>query len=215
MTTKLGLYNGALRLIKERKLASLSENREPRRLLDDAYGDGQTEGSVKLCLELGQWTFATRTVQSDYSPSIEPPFGYQYAFDQPSDMVDVCGIFSDEYCAQPLLHYTDERHFWYCDLQTIYVQYVSNHTSYGADLSLWPESFVKVVEADLAREIAGNLTQGEDKVKLAYQAFNMALRDARSGDAMRKPAKFMPQGGWVTARRLGASRDRSGSRLIG
>lgn len=215
MTTRLGLYNGALRILSERKLASLTENREPRRLLDDAYGDGQTEGSVKLCLELGQWTFAMRTVQIDYSPSIEPPFGYRYAFDQPSDMVDVCGIFSDEFCTQPLLHYADERHYWYCDLQTIYVQYVSNHTSYGADLSLWPESFTKVVEADLAREIAGNLTQGENKIVLANRAFDTALRIAKSGDAMRKPTKFMPQGGWVTTRRSGYSGERTGSRLIG
>jgi hypothetical protein len=214
MTTKLGLYNGALRILSERKLASLTENREPRRLLDDAYGDGQTEGSVKLCLELGQWTFALRTVQIDYSPSIEPPFGYQYAFDQPSDMVDVCGIFSDEYCDQPLTRYVDERHFWYADLQTIYVQYVSNHTDYGADLSLWPESFAKVVEADLAREIAGNLTQGENKVVLANKIFDTALRNAKSGDAMRKPTKFMPQGGWVTARRSGWPRDRTGSQLV-
>jgi hypothetical protein len=214
MTTKLGLYNGALRILSERKLASLTENREPRRLLDDAYGDGQTEGSVKLCLELGQWTFAMRTVQIDYSPSVEPPFGYRYAFDQPSDMVDVCGIYQDEYCQQPLLHYADERHYWYCDLQTIYVQYVSNHTSYGADLSLWPETFTKAVEADLAREIAGNLTQGENKIKLADYAFQTALRNAKSGDAMRKPTKFMPQGGWVTARRSGWPRERAGSQLV-
>lgn len=215
MTTKLGLYNAALRLLKERKLASLTEDRESRRLLDDAYGDGSTEGSVKLCLELGQWTFAMRTVQIDYSPSVEPPFGFQYAFDQPSDMVDVCGIYSDEYCQVPLTRYTDERHYWYCDLQTIYVQYVSNHTTYGADLSLWPESFAKVVEADLAREIAGSLTQGDDKVKLADRAFQIALREAKAGDAMRKPTRFMPQGSWITARRSGYRADRTGSRLIG
>ncbi len=205
MTTRLSLYNGALRLLSERKLASLSENREPRRLLDDAYGDGATEGSVKLCLELGQWTFAMRTVQIDYSPSVEPSFGYRYAFDQPTDMVDVCGIFSDEFCTTPLVQYVDERHYWYASVQTFYVQYVSNHVDYGADLSLWPETFAKVVEADLAREIAGNLTKGESKVDMAQKAFKAALLDARSGDAMRKPTKFMPQGSWVTARRAGFS----------
>ena len=200
MATQLGLFNGALRLLKERKLASLSENREPRRLLDDAWGDGQTEGAVKYCLQLGQWTFATRTVQADYSPSVEPPFGYRYAFDQPEDLVRVCGIFCDPECAIPLLKYTDERHFWYADQATIYVSYVSNGLDYGADLSLWPETFAKMVEAFLATEIAGNLSQSETLIQLAAQAFKQTRLEAASLDAANKPTKFMPQGSWTRAR---------------
>jgi hypothetical protein len=207
MTTQLGLYNGALRVLKERKLASLSESREPRRLLDDAWDDGQTGGAVKYCLEMGFWTFATRTVQLDYSPSVEPPFGYRFAFDQPEDMVRVCGIWSDEGFINPLLRYKDERHFWFTDIQTIYVSYVSNDPEYGADLSLWPESFAKLVEAYLAREIAGNLTQGESKVAAAEQNWKQAKLDARSIDAMNKPTSFPPPGTWNRSRHGNSSRD--------
>lgn len=214
MTTQLSLYNGALRLCKERKLASLSESREPRRLLDDAWGDGATGGVVKLCLEMGQWTFATRTQQVTYSPSVEPTFGYRYAFDQPTDMVDVCAICSDEYLRQPLLDYTDERHYWYANIDTIYVSYVSSDASYGGDLSLWPETFIRLVEAQLADEIVGNLTSGNgDAVSKALQK---AKTEARSGDAMRKPTRFMPEGSWNRSRRYGRLNDRgSPHRLIG
>lgn len=207
MATKLSLYNGALRIVKERKLASLSENREPRRLLDDAWGDGSTTGAVKYCLEMGQWTFATRTVQADYSPSVEPDFGYRYAFDQPVDMVRPTGIFCDAYCQQPLLQYSDERRYWYADLPTIYVSYVSNGADYGADLSLWPESFSKLVEAYLAKEIAGNLTQGDGKVQLAEKHWQAAKLDAKSIDAMNKPTRFTPQGSWGRSRRGWSSRN--------
>lgn len=200
MATKLGLYNGALRLLKERRLAALTENREPRRLLDDIYSDGASEGAVKACLEMGQWAFATRSVQIDYSPSITPAFGYRYAFDQPSDMVEVCGIWSDEMMRSPLTAYRDERHYWYADAATIYVAYVSNHASYGADLSLWPESFASLVEAYMAREIAPNLTNGDDKVVLADRAFKAALTEARSNDAQRKATAFPPPGTWALAR---------------
>ena len=201
MTTQLGLYNGALRILKERKLASLSENCEARRLLDDVWEDGPTgDGAVKYCLEVGQWTFATRTVQADYSPSVEPDFGYRYAFDQPDDLVDVCGIWQDEGLHTPLTRYTDEARFWYCDLQTIYVSYVSNGEDYGGDMSLWPETFKKLVEAYLAKEIAPNLTQGNDRIAIADRAFKNALLEARSGDAMRKPTKFLPTGSWVASR---------------
>lgn len=199
--TKLGLYNGALRILKERKLASLSENREPRRLLDDVWGDGSTNGAVRYCLEMGQWTFATRSAQVDYSPSITPGFGHRYAFDQPSDMVRVTAVCADEYYTQPLLEYVDERRYWYASQPTIYVKYISNDANYGADLSLWPESFVKVVEAYLAKEIAGSLTQGDDKVRLAEALWDQAKKEARSADAMNKPTVFPPPGSWVSSRR--------------
>lgn len=203
MTTKLGLYNGALRLCKERKLASLSENREPRRLLDEAYGDGSTTGAVKACLQMGQWTFAMRTIKLDYSPSVEPDFGYRKAFDQPVDMVRVSAVCSDEYFKYPLLEYADERAFWFADLDTIYVRYVSNDASYGADLSLWPESFVKLVEAYLAQEIVGNLT-GADSQNVA-RVYKDSKTNALSQDAMNKPTAFTPSGSWSSARRGGSS----------
>ena len=209
MTTQLDLYNGALRIIKERRLGSLSENREPRRLLDDIWADGQTAGAVKYCLEMGQWTFAKRMLRIDYSPSITPDFGYRYAFDQPEDMVKPVGIWCDERCQQPLLNYTDERHYWFCDLQTIYVAIVSNGLSYGADLSLWPETFGKLVEAYLAKEIAPNLTNSANAVQLAEYAWKSARSEARSEDAQRNPTKFTPPGGWITSRH-GNSYNRNG-----
>ena len=39
MASKLSIYNGALRAIGERRLASLTEDRASRRELDDAYDD--------------------------------------------------------------------------------------------------------------------------------------------------------------------------------
>jgi len=199
--TKLGLYNGALQILGERKLASLTENREPRRLLDDAYGDGSTNKAVRRCLEMAQWSFATRSVQFDYSPSVTPSFGHRYAFDHPADFVRTVAVCADEYFTAPLLQYVDERHYWYASQQTIYVKYVSNHATYGADLSLWPESFVEMVEAYLAMKIAKSLSQGDDKVRLASALWEGYKKDARSIDAMNKPTSFPPAGSWVRARR--------------
>lgn len=213
MATKLSVYQGALRLCRERKLASLTENREPRRLLDDAYGDIVSTGAVRLCLEFGQWTFATRTQRLDYSPSVEPDFGYRRAFDQPADMVRPCAICADEYLKHPLLNYHDERHYWYADLDEIYASYVSSHSSYGGDLSLWPETFVKLVEAQLASEIVGSLTGADSQA--VEKALKRAKLDAKSGDAMRKPTRFLPEGSWNSSRR-GWSGDRGNQhRLIG
>ena len=81
MTSKLTLFNGALRLLGERRLASLTEDRPARRYLDDAWDDGLVDDA----LEQGFWNFATRTVQMTASTSVEPEFGYRYAFQKPDD----------------------------------------------------------------------------------------------------------------------------------
>jgi hypothetical protein len=189
---------GRFACAKERKLSSLSESREPRRLLDDAWGNGSTEGAVAVCLEMGQWAFAMRTVQLDYSPSVEPDFGFRYAFDQPTDMVRVAAICQDGYFTAPLLQYADERHYWYSDLETLYIRYVSNDANYGADLSLWPTSFEKLVEAWLAMEIVGNIT-GADSAAVE-KSLVLRKRHALSIDAMAKPTAMTPPGSWSQAR---------------
>jgi len=202
--SKLSLYNGALRICGERRLASLSENREPRRLLDDIWDDN----AIKACLEQGQWVFATRAVQLDYSPSVEPPFGYQYAFDLPTDFIRTVALCSDPYFQSPLLQYSQEAGFIFCDLQTIYFKYVSDDNAYGMDMSMWPETFVKFVQAFLAKELAPRLKNGadQDKIEKEYKA---ARTESLARDAMESPTKFPPPGSWVQARRRGSWQDRN------
>lgn len=203
MASKLAVYNGALRLCKERRLAALTDSIESRRLLDDAYGDGSTVGAVAACLQMGQWTFATRAARVEYDASIDPDFGYIYAFGQPSDVVRVTAVCEDEYYQQPLLKYVDERGYWYAAIDTIYVKYVSSHASYGADLSLWPESFAKLVEAYLAKEIVGSLTADEKIFARVWKIYEAMEKKARGLDAMNKPTVFAPVGSWTRSRHGG------------
>jgi hypothetical protein len=198
MADKLGVYNGALRLCNERKLASLSDSSERRRALDAAWNNGE---AIRFCLESGQWTFATRTGMIDYTPSVEPSFGYRRAFTQPTDFVRLVAMCSDEYFKVPLLEYADERQYWYADLDTLYVKWVSNDTTYGGDLSLWSAKFAKFVEAYLAYEIAPTLTGMDEKtLKVVIHTYDQRKKDARSLDAMNKPTQFTPPGSWVSAR---------------
>lgn len=201
MTDKLSLYNGALRELGQRKLASLSEARDSRRFLDDAWDDG----AISFCLELGQWKFATRSVMLDFSPSITPGFGYTYAFDLPEDHVKLIGVWSDANMAEPLRAYRAEGGgYLYASIETIYISYVSNHTTYGLDYSRWPSRFTKVVEAHLAAEIALALTgDREKKGDMILLRDKMYLPLALSNDAQQNPTRFPPVGGWVRARMNG------------
>lgn len=71
MATKLGLYNGALREMGERRLDTLTERGESRRVLDDVYDD-----VIEDCLAAGSWNFATETVKLDADTGVAPNFGF-------------------------------------------------------------------------------------------------------------------------------------------
>lgn len=202
MPSQLNVYNDALRLVGERQLVALNENREPRRLLDAVW-----DGAVEYCLEQGQWNFAIRSQQLDYSPSVEPPFGYRRAYDKPNDWIRTVAVASDPYFNAPLIQYTDEASFWFCDLDEIFIRYVSSDESYGKDTSLWPQTFRQFVAAYLAWQIAPRIKNDIDVDKLEKQ-YRMKKSDALAKDAMQEATKPVPDGCWVRSRRGGYSVDR-------
>ena len=204
--TKLSIFNGALRVLKETPLTQnevTNNTREPARLLNAVW----TDGGVDDCLEAGQWRFAKRAVMLDYTPSVEPDLdygGYQHAFEKPDDFVRICGMWTDGWQGQPLTDYREENGYWLADLETIWITYVSNDAAYGLDYSLWPQSFRKFVHAHFASEIAGPLTsQGKETLQLR----KMLLREALAIDGMADPTKFLPVGSWVRARGGSVSRE--------
>lgn len=208
-TTRLKLYNGALLLCGERFLASLTEAREPRYLLDFAWD----KGAVDYCLEQGEWQFAMRTQKIDYDPSTEPPFGYLRAFNKPDDWVATHAVASDEYFKEPLRRYSDEIDFWFSDLDSIYVKFVSDDDNYGYDLGRWPQSFADYVEAYLASQVILKLTSDKQKVQFLLGApgkvdggeLGRRLKVAKSRAGMTKASQTPAQGDWTKAR-TGTSR---------
>lgn len=214
-TSKLAIYSAALRLCGERRLASLAEDRKPRHLLDSAWdNDG-----VLTCLEMGQWRFAMRAMELVYSSDFDPPFGYTYAFEKPEDLVRIAAVCSDERFNVPLTQYFDEGDYWFADLQTLYIRYVSDDNEFGMDFAKWPPSFTRYVEAYFASQIVVDLTSDEKK-RAEILAPNVGLLDrrlktARANDAMKDPTRFAPPGSWVSARGSGRGNDPSGGQLIG
>jgi hypothetical protein len=212
MASKLSLFNGALRELGERKLASLAENREPRRVLDSIWDADAAE----TVLAAGQWNFASNSIELTYSPSITPAFGYRYAFDHPENHVRTVAVCEDEYFKVPLLHYKDEGSYWYADIDTIYVCYVDGGTSFGLDYAKWPPNFTRYVEAWLAARACMSITKSQSQRDSLETLAEVWLAKAKSTDAMEEATRFMPQGSWTRARMGRGNRERGvRSRLIG
>jgi hypothetical protein len=196
MTTQLTLYNDALLACGERFLGSLTENREPRRLLDQVWASG----GVKYILERGQWNFATRTQQIDYDSGIEPSFGYRRVFDKPTDYCCTRAVCCDEYLQTPLTRYADEAGYWYADLDTIYVRFVSDDAAYGMNLNHWPETFREVVAHHFASKIVLRLSNDNtEKMRLEAERDRL-LKQAKNSSAMQEPTQFPAPGAWTRAR---------------
>lgn len=198
----------------DRFLAALTDESEPRRLLDQVW----SSNGLKYCLEQGQWHFAMRTVQIDYDPSVEPSFGYNRAFQKPTDWVNTSGLCSDEFFRSPLLRYVDEAGFWYSDIDTLYVRYVSMDVAYGYDLNKWPETFREFVAYYFAAKIINKLQSSEAEEGEIKQEMEKALKRAKSKAAMAEPTTFPAQGIWSRSRnRFPGRRDGGGTsgNLIG
>lgn len=193
---KIDLYNAALLHCGERFVGSLAENREPRRLLDHVYA---TNG-VRSCLEAAQWAFATRTVQIDYDPGVQPPFGYNRAFQKPSDWVLTCAVCEDEFFRAPSLRYVEEAGYWFADLDTLYVRYVSNDANYGMNMGAWPDSFFDFVAVHFASRIILKLSNNAEEEKKLLDRREKYLVNAKNRTAMAEPTTFPARGQWGLSR---------------
>lgn len=204
---QLGLYNGALRLLGERKLASLTEERGPRRLLDDVWA----EDPIRACLEAGEWAFATRSTKMIADDGVEPDFGYQNGFEKPSDWVRTVAVSLDEYFRIPLREHRDEGGFLWLDEDLVYFSYVSDDISYGRNMALWPISFQNYVMAYLAVKVHPTVDDSATSIEELDKKMTMILSNAQGKNGLTRPTHEQPRGGWVTSR-LSRSRGYRGDR---
>lgn len=198
MATKLGLYNDALTThLGERRLASLTEDREPRHNLDAVY-----DAAVKFCLEEGNWDFAMRAVKIEKSAAVTPAFGYRFAFAKPVDWIRSFIISPSELLEPALVdkQITDEAGYWYADVDPLYVKYVSLDSAYGLDLARWPESFTNYVGCYLANKIVSPTTSSESKLDRLAKALKLLRSNALAKDAINAPVSFPPRGAWSRSR---------------
>jgi hypothetical protein len=203
---KLRAYNGALtEVLGLRPIASLSEEREPRRVMDAVWAGGAV---VTYGLERGDWNFATRAMELAPSASVEPQFGFRYAYPKPNDFARLTTISADPYFRPALSasQYSLESSYILTDYQKLYIKVVSKDDEYGFDSSKWSEGFFEYLKGRMAFLTAERLTQSTSKLRDAKALMDEALVNAKSNDAMEEGWKALPSGSWSRSR--GSNRSR-------
>lgn len=218
MTDQLSLYNLALGHLQERRLASISENREPRRVLDDYWFQ-----VVAYCLERKFWNFSYRTAVVRAATDYTPGFGYSYAFQIPADWVRTRRLSASPTLSPPLFQMAEESGFWYANVNPLYVQFNSNDPAFGMNLTGWPASYADYVALRLATQSCKRITGKSDLLEGPQGLLKQeekAYKIAAANCAMNEPIGFAPMSGWARSRRGAYSPGRggddpSGGSLIG
>lgn len=143
--TQLGLYNDALTLLGQRRLSTLTDDHEPRYVLDDIYAID----AVDYCLELVEPQFA-KSVSNLTSSVASADHAFDNVFTLPSDYVSFIELYADDTLDEKITRYLISGNTIACSDTSVYLRYVSN----GFALSVWSPAFTKVVAAYLARELA-------------------------------------------------------------
>ena len=198
-TSRLDIYNIAADFLGETELATLTEDRELRRKLDQIWTHGN--GLIYYVLEKGYWSFAKRTVELEPSSNITISFGFSFAYQIPIDYVQLFMLSADDRFLDSLKRYEKETDYFHCDVNPLYMTYISDDAEYGADLSRWPTSVANWAGAYMATKAAPKITSigGAEKKEIIRQE-RALLTEARSEHAMDEPPRYPQLSSWASAR---------------
>lgn len=193
---QLSIYNGALLMLGERKLADLTEDVEARYVLDNIWDNN----GIRRCLEKAFWHHALRTVKISHDPDITTPFGHKYAFTIPDDYIRLWSLCTDEFFTNPVALYQTEGQHFFSDYQDMFMRYVSDGDQYGLNFAMWPDTFTEYVEGYFAVKAIKRLTDAKVDADDLKEDVRKLLVRAKSNDAMKDPTGLTVPSGWSIAR---------------
>lgn len=200
------IYNDAFQILDLEPIVSNTDDSVRKNRISIALQNDL----VKSVFEDTSWNFALESDQLFANPSINPPWGYEFAFDLPSDLLRMNGVYQDELMRTPIRDYVDQVDIGtgtrqlFCSYQIIYIEYVS--TAWETAYTQWPTYFKRLVAARMALD--ANI-EGGNKEKAIAQ-YTTRRKEAMSTNAINGPPKTLALGRWSRSRlyRGNMNRDR-------
>ena len=188
MSARIDIVNYALSILGEKAIESLEDNLPQARVMKRFYylaRDAELEGA--------EWTFATKRFLPAAS-STPPPWGWQYAFPIPSEIIRVIQVdrnwvtvsnFSASALERdPVPHEVEGREIL-CDQDVIYCKGIRRIEDEGIYSPLFAEAF----GARLAVLGALPLTESAKVQQLALTIYAGLIKDAKSRDGMQNSTR--------------------------
>lgn len=191
----LRIYNDALLILGLTKITNVNDDSHRRSTLDTAI-DADLVATV---LEDIGWHWAITSDKLSFDPSLEPEWGYRYAYRKPTDMHRFDGIWYDEFFRSPIKQYQDEGDIIFCEVTEIYIQYVSSEFIFNPEG--WTASFRRYIAAKLAYDAGASIAGGD--VKRAAEVMMKRKSEVLSIDAQQSPPHILTAGNWIRSRTRG------------
>lgn len=210
MATKQQLYRSAALILKQNSVSmTVTDDEAMVNTFNLVYDE-----AIRFALANGDWNFATRTVSIEASADVSSEINdFSFAIPKPNDYAGrIVAISGNQRFDPPVDDYHEDGGFsgniW-CDVDPLYLRYISNSSEYGLNLADWSPSFERYFEYELAERARGmltNMSAAEDE--RFEKKYKRALNDARAKDARNQGAQKLPQGRLVQARGYPSTRSR-------
>lgn len=191
----LAIYNDALLMLGEDHLVNVDDDSQRRSILDICVNAGVVEAVLE---DIG-WHWATTSMRITSDTEIETEWGYQYAHHLPTDLHRFDGVWYDEYMQTPIKHYTDEAGVLMCNVDEIFIKYVSSEWLKFPEK--WKPSFKRYIAAKIAYDTMNRFPTADKNAVI--QAHDQRKRDVRAIDAQQSPPRLLTRGNWSRTRSMG------------
>lgn len=194
MTTRLTVFNSALRLIGEETISDPDVSSKPGRELRAAFPEASA-----VCLSSGNWNFAIERSQL-VRGAAPPRWGYKYAYQTDASLLKIVFVSPSGFERDDTRDYADEKGLLLCDHEALYVKWVSRDWI-EARIGDWSPLYADYVAADLGERVCEVLTGKSSREKGIDRETTRRRRAALAFDAQQSPQARRNPGSFVTARR--------------
>ena len=146
--------------------------------------------ALKDLLRAHPWNFASKRA-SLAQLSEEPPFGFTYYYQLPSDCLRAVEVNED-----PKINFVVEGRKLLCNEGTVTLKYIA----YEEDPTKYDANFVALFAARLAAEIAYAITNSRTATKDRWDIYFAMVKTARSSDAQEGKAQRTESHRWIQGR---------------
>lgn len=192
MASQTEIVNMALHKLGANRVTAITDDSKEARTATDVWGP--CRDSV---LQDHLWNFATRRATLAQLSS-DPDWGYDYQFQLPTDCLRVIEMSDPDYefRVETVKVGAQEYKVLLTDESTAEISYIARIENTG----FYSSKFVDALAARLAAEMAFTLTGSTRKEKMALDAYQLILSDARSVDAMEGTPMPVQAEDWLDAR---------------
>jgi len=192
----LRIYNDALMILGQLKITNVNDDSHRRSILDTSV---DSELVSTILEDIGwHWAITSRRLNND--PSLEPEWGYRYAFRLPDNLHRFDGVWYDEYMKVPVREYMDEDGILFCSDQEIFIQYVDSR--FITDPESWTASFRRFVASKMAYDVCNDVSLNLSNIQKQHvmSVYDKREREIKAIDAQQSPPLILTQGNCLRSR---------------